>query len=103
MEIFVIIYLIPNIICNVALKIRNTYHWKKDTENKDFVETVSYKRIIKQNMPIQVAFGVLNHAKLRMLEFYYDFIDKYIDRNDYQYIYMDTDSAYMALSDDFQI
>ena len=53
-------------------------------------------------MPIQVAFGVLNHAKLRMLEFYYYCIDKYIERNDYQYIYMDTDSAYMALSDDFQ-
>ena len=52
-------------------------------------------------MPIQVAFSVLDDAKLRMLEFYYDCIDKYIDRSNYQYMYMDTDSAYMALSDDF--
>jgi hypothetical protein len=53
-------------------------------------------------MPIQVAFSVLNDAKLVMLRFYYDCIDKYIDRTDYQYMYMDTDSAYMALSDDFE-
>jgi len=52
-------------------------------------------------MPIQVAFSVLNDAKVRMLEFYYDCVDKYIDRSDYQYMYMDTDSAYMALTDDF--
>jgi len=25
-------------------------------------------------------------AKLRMLEFYYDFIDKYIDRKDFEYV-----------------
>ena len=37
-----------------------------------------------------------------MLEFYYDCIDKYIDRSNYQYMYMDTDSAYMALSDKFK-
>jgi hypothetical protein len=37
-----------------------------------------------------------------MTEFYYDCIDKYIDRRDFQYMYMDTDSAYMALADDFE-
>ena len=36
-----------------------------------------------------------------MLQFNYDCIDKYIDRKDFQYMYMDTDSSYMALSDDF--
>jgi hypothetical protein len=46
--------------------------------------------------------GVLDDAKLRMLEFYYDCIDKYIDRRDFQYMYMDTDSAYMSLSNDFE-
>ena len=53
-------------------------------------------------MPIQVAFNVLDNAKLRMTEFYYDCIDKYINRSDYQYMYMDTDSAYMAVTDDFE-
>ena len=33
-----------------------------------------------------------------MLEFYYDFLDKYLDRKDYQYIEMDTDSAYIAIA-----
>jgi hypothetical protein len=34
-------------------------------------------------------------AKLRMLQFYYDFLDKYVDRSDFQYIEMDTDNAYL--------
>ena len=33
-----------------------------------------------------------------MLEFYYDFLDKYIDRIDFELIQMDSDSMYMALS-----
>ena len=37
-----------------------------------------------------------------MLQFYYDCIDKYLDRSDFQYMEMDTDSAYMALTDDFE-
>jgi len=33
-----------------------------------------------------------------MLEFYYDFFDKYIDRRDFELIQMDTDSFYIATS-----
>ena len=33
-----------------------------------------------------------------MLEFYDDFIDKYIDHSDFVYCQMDTDSAYIAFS-----
>ena len=33
-----------------------------------------------------------------MLEFYYDFLDKYVDRRDFELIQMDTDSNYMAIS-----
>ena len=35
-----------------------------------------------------------------MLEFYYDFLDRYVDRRDFELIQMDTDSNYMAISDD---
>jgi len=77
---------------------KNNYFFN-DAEEYDGVFEVSSKpRIVMQNMPIQIAFNVLNDAKLRMLQFYYDCIDKYIDRRDYQYMYMDTDSAYMSLS-----
>jgi hypothetical protein len=48
--------------------------------------------------PIQIGCAVYQLAKLRMLEFYYDCVDKYVDRSDFQYIEMDTDSAYLALS-----
>ena len=71
--------------------------------NEDGIyEVSSRKRVVKQNMPIQVGFNVLLEAKLRMLQFDYDFLDKYIDRSDYQKMYMDTDSCYMALSDIFE-
>ena len=38
------------------------------------------------------------YAKLRMLQFHYDCIDRYIDRCDYQLCEMDTDSLYIALA-----
>ncbi len=37
-------------------------------------------------------------TRRRMLEFYYDFIDKYIDSSEFAYCQMDTDSAYIAFS-----
>ena len=33
-----------------------------------------------------------------MLEFYYDFLDRYFDRRDFELIQMDTDSNYMAIT-----
>ena len=33
-----------------------------------------------------------------MLEFYYDFLDRYFDRRDFELIQMDTDSNYIAIS-----
>ena len=35
-----------------------------------------------------------------MLQFYYDFLDKYLDHSDFQMCEMDTDSAYIAISGD---
>src|SRR5271165_5108450 len=81
---------------------KNSYFFTDAEEYDGIYEVSSRARTVKQNMPIQVAFSVLDDAKLRMLQFYYDCVDKYIDRSDYQYIYMDTDSAYMALTDSFE-
>ena len=49
------------------------------------------------DLPIQIGFFVYQYAKLRMLEFYYDLIDKFLDRSDFEYCEMDTDSVYIAL------
>ena len=48
--------------------------------------------------PFQVGIVVYQLAKLRMLQFYYEFLDYYLDRRDFQLIQMDTDSLYFALS-----
>ena len=57
-------------------------------------------RKIKINIdrPFQVGIVVYQLAKLRMLQFYYEFLDFYLDRRDFELIQMDTDSMYFALS-----
>ena len=61
-------------------------------------ELTSRKRSVAINRPYQIGIAVYQLAKLRMLEFHYDFLDKYVARRDYELIQMDTDSYYMALS-----
>ena len=58
------------------------------------------KQKIKVDMGYLCGIAVYQLAKLRMLEFYYDFLDKYVDRRDFEYCYMDTDSAYFAISEE---
>jgi hypothetical protein len=69
-----------------------------ENDEECLYEIRSSKSVIRQNIPIQVASAVYQLAKLRMLQFYYDFMDTFIERKDFQYIEMDTDSAYMTLS-----
>jgi hypothetical protein len=75
--------------------------FKDANQYGDIFEITKNKRNTKQNIPIQIACSIYDDAKLLMSQFYYDCVDKFIDRKDYQYIEMDTDSAYMALTDDF--
>ena len=63
-------------------------------EIKEFKRTVMIKR------PYQRGIAVYQLAKLRMLEFYYDFLDRYFSRQDFELCYMDTDSFYLAMSGD---
>lgn len=81
-------------VCSYLFKDANEY-------GKTFEITKSLTQI-KQDIPIQVACSIYDDAKLKMTQFYYDCIDKFIDRDDFQYIQMDTDSAYMAFSGDFK-
>ena len=61
-------------------------------------EIHSRKDRVKIKRPFQVGIVVYQLAKLRMLEFYYDFLDKYVDRKDFELIQIDTDSMFMAIS-----
>ena len=47
---------------------------------------------------IQVAAWILNDAKVSLLKIYYDFLIKYLNRDMFQLLFVDTDSAYIALS-----
>ena len=58
------------------------------------------KSVVKYTLPLRIGFFVYQYAKLRMLQFYYDFVDRYIERPLFQYCEMDTDSAYIALAGD---
>ena len=64
----------------------------------DFAEIEVTKIRQKLNLPVQIGFAILQYAKLKMLEWYYDFLDVFVDRSDFEYIEMDTDHAYFAIT-----
>ena len=69
----------------------NTHLFRKlENITEDTYEVLSCKKSIKINLPFQDGFFVYQYAKLRMLQFYYDFFDKYLDRADFQMCEMDT-------------
>ena len=60
------------------------------------------KTQIEHREPIIVGFFILQYAKLRMLELYYNFFKKFCDTDKYEELEMDTDSLYLALSEDLE-
>ena len=64
----------------------------------DMYEVQKRKQLTYQNMPIQISTAILQYAKLRMLQFYYDFLCKYVNNSDFNMCYMDTDSLYIAIT-----
>lgn len=65
---------------------------------EDTYEVELSKKTIKLDLPLHIGFFVYQYAKLKMLSFYYDFLDIFLDRRDFQLCEMDTDSFYLALS-----
>ena len=68
------------------------------SDDYEFYEIESQKNKIKLDLPIQIGFFILQYAKLRMLEFYYDFLCKYVPRDKFQMLQMDTDSNYFSIA-----
>ena len=68
------------------------------TEIADAYEITSRKSRVTIHRPFQVAISVYQLAKLRILEFYHDFLDHFVDRKDFELIQTDTDSLYFVLS-----
>lgn len=84
----------------VARTINSFFFRDLDELPEGVFEIKSSKKKAKLDLPIQVGFFVYQYAKLRMLQFYYHFIDHFCERTEFEYLEMDTDSAYMALSGD---
>ena len=71
-----------------------------NTVEKDLYEVELLKSTIEHREPIIVGFFILQNAKLRMLELYYNFFDKFCDVNKFEDLEMDTYSLYMALAEE---
>ena len=78
--------------------INNKRFRQLDVVTEDAYEIEMNKSVVKYTLPLHIGFFVYQYAKLRMLQFYYDFVDRYLERPLFQYCEMDTDSAYIALA-----
>jgi len=64
--------------------------WFEDlTEIADAYEITSRKPRVTIHRPFQVAISVYQLAKLRIMEFYHDFLGRFVDRTDFELIQMD--------------
>ena len=64
----------------------------------DAYEIEMNKKTVKYSLSVHVGFFILQYAKMHLLQFYYDFINKYVEHPLFQYCEMDTDTAYLALA-----
>ena len=70
---------------------------------EEYFEIQMKKKTLNLDIPISIGYFILKYAKLRMLQFYYDCLDQYLSRTNFELTQMDTDSMYMALgTEDFQ-
>ena len=71
-----------------------------NTVQKDLYEIELLKSTIEHKEPIIVGFFILQYAKLKMLELYYNFFDKFCDVNKFEELETDTDSLYLAVAEE---
>ena len=64
--------------------------------SKEIYEVELAKSKIEHREPIIVGFFILQYAKFRMLELYYNFFDRFFDVDKFEELEMDTDSLYLA-------
>ena len=74
---------------------------KLEEISDELFEVSTCKSSLRLDLPIQIGFQILQLAKLRMLEFYYDCLETLCHRSRFDMIEMDTDSAYFAIGGTF--
>ena len=63
-----------------------------------YYEVEKTKKKINLDLPIHLGVFILNYAKLRTLEFYYDFLDYYLPHEDFHMLEMHMDSNYLGIT-----
>ena len=84
-----------------AAMLVNSERFKKIStldQEQELYEVELRKKILNIDIPLQIGFTILQYAKLRMLEMYYDFLDYFIERNNFELAEMDTDSLYIGFT-----
>ena len=89
---------LTNEISNTAINSEMFKRHNHITDHPYEVELVQPE--IEHREPIIVGFFILQYAKLRKLELYYNFFKKFCDTDKYKELEIDTDSLYLALSDE---
>ena len=84
--------------CQVGEYIMDNHFYGLTELPGGYYEVEHTKLSIVLDLPIHIGVFILNYAKLRMLEFYYDFMDHYLSHDDFEYVEMDTDSAYLGIA-----
>ena len=80
------------------LKFNDPRFRKATAVTEDVYELQMAKEKIVMDLPTQLGYNILQLAKLRMLQFKYDFLDVFRLDKSFEYLEMDTDSAYLALA-----
>ena len=70
-----------------------------DNNNDQFYEAELAKAEIEHRELVMVGFSILQDAKLRLLELYYAFFERFRDVNEFEELEMDTDSLKLALTE----
>ena len=63
---------------SLSLLVGNKRFRQLDVVAEDAYEVTSNKACLTYDLPLHIGFFVYQYAKLRMLEFYYDFVDRYV-------------------------
>ena len=70
------------------------------TVEKDLYEVKLLKLTIEPREAITVGFFILQYAKLRILELYYNFFEKLYDVNKFEEVEMGAESLYLVLAEE---
>ena len=77
----------------------NRYYSMSDLGD-DVYEIKMYKKCVKWDLPIHLGYAIYAYAKLELLKFVYNMLQKFVHPRDYAISTTDTDSCYFSISKD---